>query len=144
MKFNILFNIFIVNNKNIQICSHYPQEYTSWLSLAKFSSLNNFPWQWVLQLFINILYVYHLNYTGHAGTFLYSPSLLNFPGYGKFPKTQCKFVAHPRESQTGIFDRPSHLLSFYAVTWDWGVLQSILICFALDWFFLCCDYHCNN
>lgn len=132
MKFNILFNISVVNNKNIQICSHYPQEHTNCLSLAKFSSLNNFPWQWVLQLFINILYVYHLNYTEHAGTLLYSLSLLNFPGYGKFSKTQWEFLAPSRENQTGIFDKPSHLLSFYAVTWNLGVaINTYLLCSRL-------------
>lgn len=48
--------------------------------------------------------------------FLYFLSLLNFLGYGKFPRTQSEFLAPSRENQTGIFDKPSHLLSFYAVT----------------------------
>lgn len=35
-------------------------------------------------------------------------------------------------------------ISFHFMLWhETWVLQSILICFAPDWF-LCCDYHCNN
>lgn len=124
-----------MNNKNIQICSHYPQKHTNCLTLAKFLSLNNFPWQWVLQLFISILYVYHLNYTEQEGTFLYSLSLLNFPGYGKFSKTQWEFLPLPRENWPGIFDKPSHLFLFYAVTWNLGVvINTYLLCSRL--FFL--------